>query len=126
MKFFSRWLLRLSIVLCSLLLLAALGSYWWLRGSLAQLDGTLEVTGLGSPVQLMRDAQGILTIDADTRLDTAFGLGFAHAQDRFFPDGFAAPQRGRRTGSASGPCGPAPGSPTPNTPLSCARRTELR
>ena len=84
MKSFSRWLLRLSIVLCSLLLLAALGSYWWLRGSLAQLDGTLEVTGLGSPVQLMRDAQGILTIDADTRLDTAFGLGFAHAQDRFF------------------------------------------
>ncbi len=84
MKTFSRWLLRLSIVLFSLLLLATLGSYWWLRGSLAQLDGALELTGLDSPVQLLRDGQGILTIEADTRLDTAFGLGFAHAQDRFF------------------------------------------
>ncbi|MBX5461259.1 MAG: penicillin acylase family protein [Steroidobacteraceae bacterium] len=52
--------------------------------SLPRLDGRIDVAGLTAPVSISRDALGIPTIEADTRADLAFGIGFAHAQDRFF------------------------------------------
>ncbi len=48
------------------------------------LDGQVVVRGLEGPVQIERDALGVPTIVGSTRADTAFGLGFLHAQDRFF------------------------------------------
>ena len=54
-----------------------------LVGSLPPLEGAFpaEVT---APVQIHRDALGIATIEGQSRRDVAYGLGFAHAQDRLF------------------------------------------
>src|SRR5215469_6226706 len=70
------------------LLVALAGAMAWvyveLRGSLAQLDGEATIPGATGTVTVERDALGIPTVTADSRLDVARGLGFVHAQDRFF------------------------------------------
>lgn len=58
--------------------------FWKLRGSLPQLDGTRRLAGLTAPVVVERDAAGVPTLRAATRGDAARGLGFLHAQERFF------------------------------------------
>ncbi|EKE81484.1 penicillin acylase family protein [Idiomarina xiamenensis] len=71
-------------VVLALLVLSAAVVYWLLHGSLAQLDGQLTVTGLSQSVSVDRDAQGIVTIRAASRLDAAHALGVVHAQERYF------------------------------------------
>jgi penicillin amidase len=51
---------------------------------LPRLDGSLSVAGLSAPVTVSRDSLGTPTIEAESRVDLAFGTGFVHAQDRFF------------------------------------------
>jgi penicillin amidase len=72
-----------------LLFASALGvaAFWaqrQLTGSLPDLDGDLVLDGLGAPVTVDRDASGVPTNRAETRLDLARALGFVHAQERFF------------------------------------------
>src|SRR5690349_6025343 len=79
------WLRRIGIALGGLLLLvglACLGLFMWLRQSLPQVSGTLEVAGLSRPVEIRRDRDGIVTIRAAAENDAYFALGFVHAQDR--------------------------------------------
>jgi penicillin amidase len=56
----------------------------WLRGSLPQLDGNLEVAGLEAPVEVLRDTDGIVNIRAEGERDAYLALGFVHAQDRLW------------------------------------------
>lgn len=81
-----RWLWRAVGGVLVLILLGVLVGGWLLRSSLPQLDGTQLVgtSGPGSDVTLERDAGGVLTVRAERWSDVAFGLGWAHAQDRFF------------------------------------------
>lgn len=58
--------------------------YFMLQGSVPDLKGQRIITALGKSVQIERDAQGIPTIRAKSRTDTAFALGYLHAQERFF------------------------------------------
>ena len=58
--------------------------YLQLRGSLPQLDGEVAMPGATARIVIERDWLGIPTISASSRADVARGLGFAHAQDRFF------------------------------------------
>src|SRR5690349_10301202 len=58
--------------------------YVLLTGSEPKLEGTLKAPGLSAPVSIARDSLGVPTILATTRTDLAYGLGFAHGQDRFF------------------------------------------
>jgi penicillin amidase len=67
-----------------LVLVGILLAWATLRGSLPQLDGSVEVAGLAARATIERDAAGIPTITAETRSDLAFATGFAHGQDRFF------------------------------------------
>ena len=60
------------------------GGYVYLRSSLPQVEGRITVQGLGAPVTIARDADGVPLITARDDADAAFGLGFAHAQDRLF------------------------------------------
>ncbi len=46
------------------------------------------VFGLTKSAIIERDEQGIVTIKASNRLDIAVGIGFVHAQERFFSNGF--------------------------------------
>lgn len=77
-------LLSVLSVLAVLVLAAAALGWWWMRGSLAQLDGRRAVAGLGAPVRVERDALGVPTIAAADRADAARALGFLHAQERYF------------------------------------------
>jgi penicillin amidase len=75
---------RVALVLSMVVGIAALLIRWRLSRSLPQTQGTLEVSGASSTVRITRDAFGVPTIVGDTQEDAFFGLGFAHAQDRFF------------------------------------------
>lgn len=79
-----RWFKRLSAGFAVALLLAICALWWWLNGSLAQLDGQQALAGLTTPVQVVRDAQGLVHISGHERGDIAQALGFVHAQERFF------------------------------------------
>ncbi len=79
-----RLLKRLAIGLVLAIVFAITAAWLAVRGSLPDLDGTLEVAGLEVATTIERDAAGIPVITAANRLDLAFATGFAHGQDRFF------------------------------------------
>jgi penicillin amidase len=79
-----RWIKRIALGALALLLLAGLALWFFLRGSLAQLDGKVTAPGLGERVTVTRDAMGVPSIAGANRLDVAYATGFIHAQDRFF------------------------------------------
>ena len=80
---FLRWTLYFAAITTVTVILAVGAGLFWLRSSLPQLDGELRLPGLEGPVQVVRDRYGVPTIRAGNAADAAFGLGFAHAQDRF-------------------------------------------
>jgi penicillin amidase len=79
---------RVLALAAAFLLAAAVGGALWVRSrltaSLPQLAGEARLAGLGAPVTVERDALGVPTLRAASRLDAARALGFVHAQDRFF------------------------------------------
>ncbi|WP_406827759.1 penicillin acylase family protein [Microbulbifer sp. ARAS458-1] len=79
-----RRLLRSAVAALVLLLLVVAATWIWLRQSLPILDGVLDTGALSNPVTVERDSQGIPFIQAEHRTDSAFALGFLHAQERFF------------------------------------------
>lgn len=76
----------LSGVIAAVALLGFLVGGWLLRGSLPQLDGAVDADPAGprTAVVVERDASGAVTVRGDDPEAVAYGLGFAHAQDRFF------------------------------------------
>jgi penicillin amidase len=76
-KSITRWLLLLVVV-------AIVAVYIILHDSLPDLQGNQVVPFLKEPVIITRDEQGIPTIQSKSREDTAYALGYLHAQERFF------------------------------------------
>ncbi len=74
----------LLLAMAVLVLAAAAWLYILLRASLPRLDGELSIAAIAEVVSIERDAIGVPTIRGANRADVAYGLGFAHAQDRFF------------------------------------------
>src|SRR6266404_296476 len=87
-RVFSRRFLRYLGGIAVVVLVAFAGTAGWyylqMRGSLPQLDGEGTMPGATAAIVVERDALGIPTITATSRADVARGLGFLHAQDRFF------------------------------------------
>ncbi len=79
-----RWLFRVLLVLIVVGVGGGGGAYIWLRGSLPTIDGSISVSGISNPVEIVRDRNGIPHIYARSTIDAAFGLGFVHAQDRLW------------------------------------------
>ena len=52
--------------------------------SLPKLDNELSLTSLKAQVNITRDSNGIPSIYASTRNDSALALGYLHSQERFF------------------------------------------
>ncbi len=78
---------RIRLALLALLgvCAAAVLTIWMLLyGSLARLDGHLDLPGLSAPATLDRDGQGSVTVTAESEIDAARALGFVHAQERYF------------------------------------------
>lgn len=75
---------RILLALLALVLLAAVAGFLILRSSLPQVEGQLAVAGLQGPVTVVRDADGVAHINADSISDAYRALGFVHAQDRLW------------------------------------------
>ncbi len=86
-KLLSRLVRAISLALLVLAVLGVLAVLWVrhrLTADLPRTAGRLEVSGLGAPAAIERDALGIPTLRGASRRDVAFATGFAHAQDRYF------------------------------------------
>ncbi len=81
---FSHWLFFTLTGLVVFALLITLGGYLFLRRSLPQTSGTIQVAGLDGPVEITRDADGVPHIVATTDHDAYFAMGYVHAQDRLW------------------------------------------
>jgi penicillin amidase len=71
-------------VVALLIVLATIGGWLALRGSLPRYDGRIESASLSAAVDVERDALGTVTIRAQNRHDVSFAIGYVHAQERFF------------------------------------------
>lgn len=72
-------------VAVGVLILAAGGTALWYRSaSQPQVDGKITLAGIGAPVDIVRDSEGIPHIYAKSTDDAYFALGFVHAQDRLW------------------------------------------
>lgn len=58
--------------------------FWYRAASQPRISGTIGLTGLTAPVDIVRDAEGIPHIYAKSAGDAYFALGFVHAQDRLW------------------------------------------
>lgn len=75
---------RPVVLLAGAILVAAVGGWLWLRASLPRTSGQVTARGLVAPASIVRDADGVVHIHADTDADALFALGYAHAQDRLW------------------------------------------
>jgi len=91
-----RVIVRALLGLAAIVVAVALTAYGTLRASLPQLDGEQTVSGIGAPVTIERDALGVVTINAASRTDAAYALGYVHAQDRYFQMDLARRMSGGR------------------------------
>ncbi len=69
------------LALVALLVLLAL---WEVSRSVPTLEGQVRLPGLRAPMTVSRDSNGTAVVKGADRLDVARGLGFVHAQERFF------------------------------------------
>lgn len=60
----------------------------WLRWSVPKLSGEVTVEGVVAQVRILRDAEGVPHIYAQSRNDALFGLGYVHGQDRLWQMAF--------------------------------------
>ncbi|MFG2285917.1 penicillin acylase family protein [Streptomyces sp. NPDC048595] len=80
---------RLVAITVVLLLVAGIGfgAFWGVstvRASIPQTTGSLKLPGLTNPVDVVRDANGIPQVYADTDEDLFRAQGYVQAQDRFW------------------------------------------
>jgi penicillin G amidase len=75
---------RIALILVGVLLASSIAGTLLLRGSLPALDGRVRARGVLSTTTVERDALGVVTVTGSSRPDVAYGLGYAHGQDRFF------------------------------------------
>ena len=81
-------LFRIILALALLLLIAGTLAFFWFyhaaRSSMAQLDGSITLSGLQSPVSVLRDAHGVPHLTAASLEDLFFAQGYVTAQDRLW------------------------------------------
>ncbi|HLY54307.1 MAG TPA: penicillin acylase family protein [Stellaceae bacterium] len=79
---------RIDLLIACTVLAAVIGGcvwIWWVfAGAAPRLEGNVALGGLQAPVEIRRDAAGVPTVTAASRIDLARALGFLHGQERFF------------------------------------------
>ena len=73
-----------SVALMGLMAAIGLGGLLWLRTSLPRISGSVSLPGLNKPVKVIRDANAVPHIFAESPKDAYFALGYVHAQDRLW------------------------------------------
>ncbi len=84
MKLLKRVLPIVLLILVGLIVVGGVGGYWFITKSHPQINGTLQVKGLKSKVEIVRDPMGIPHIYADNADDLFFAQGYVMAQDRLW------------------------------------------
>lgn len=87
LAYFTGYLRELLYAVAALLGLAALlaaGLYLYARSSLPRTDGALRVEGLSGTVEIIRDADYVPHVYAQSKREAYWGLGYVHAQDRLW------------------------------------------
>lgn len=84
MRRIRRLLAWTVFIALALALVVAVSLRLLLGASLARTGGHARLAGLGEPVEIQRDAQGIPTIRAASLADAVRAQGFVHAQERCF------------------------------------------
>jgi penicillin amidase len=79
-----KWLLRALLVLAAAAIIVGGAGYLWLRQSLPEIDGEAAAPGLAREVEVVRDRWGVPHVYAQSQAEAAYGLGYAHAQDRLW------------------------------------------
>ncbi|MEC3861056.1 penicillin acylase family protein [Mesobacterium sp. TK19101] len=79
-----RWLFRLTTAALVLAVLAVVAVYYLASRSLPEYNKTLQVAGITSDVEIIRDNSNVPHIFAASDRDVFFGLGYVHAQDRLW------------------------------------------
>ncbi|WP_200958026.1 penicillin acylase family protein [Nocardioides sp. Soil805] len=79
-----RWSAYAVVTLAALLVLLLVVSVGFVLRPLPDTDGEVDVPGLAGEVEVVRDAQGIPQVYADTDADLLRAQGYVHAQERFF------------------------------------------
>lgn len=79
-----RWLLRLTVALIALLVIAGVLAWYFAIRSLPDYNAEYQMTGLTAPVEIVRSTENVPHIFGATDRDVFFALGVAHAQDRLF------------------------------------------
>ena len=84
MSIFLKWLIRALISFFLLVLVIAIISYNLASRSLPNYNQTLVSGKITDEVEIIRNSSNIPHIFSDNLNDVFFGLGYAHAQDRFW------------------------------------------
>jgi penicillin amidase len=79
----SRWKLVLLTTVGIVVLLAG-GALLWVRSSLPERGGTVELPGLRAPVTVEWTPRAVPAIRAESMEDAVFAQGFLHARDRLW------------------------------------------
>lgn len=79
-----RWLMRLTVGMILLVVVAGVLAWYFAIRSLPDYDATLRVSGISAPVEIVRTTEAVPHIFGKTDADVFFALGLAHAQDRLF------------------------------------------
>ena len=80
----ARWATYLVVLLVLVLVAGLVAGVATVRRPFPEVSGEIEVPGLVAEVDVLRDANGIAQVYADTAEDLFYAQGFVHAQDRFF------------------------------------------
>ncbi len=80
----GKWTAFVAAVLVLLLVAVLIAGTLVVRRSFPQVSGEVEVPGLGSEVEVVRDSHGIPQVYADNADDLFYAQGYVQAQDRFF------------------------------------------
>ncbi|MGA8994707.1 MAG: penicillin acylase family protein [Nocardioidaceae bacterium] len=80
----ARWTTYAATGLALLLVVVLVAGVLVVRQSFPQAAGEIEVPGLDGAVTVLRDANGIPQVYADTGHDLFYAQGFVQAQDRFY------------------------------------------
>ena len=84
MEKWKKVVIGVSGSLLVLIIVIVLLSYFMLRKSLPDYEGSVTVKGITSKIKVLRDAHAVPMIIAKNDEDAAFALGYVHAQERLF------------------------------------------
>ncbi len=84
MALILKWLFRAFVSVLALSAVALIGAYYFASRSLPDYQANYKISGLTAPLEIVRDAAAVPHIMGATEVDSFFGLGFVHAQDRLW------------------------------------------